>query len=75
MAFLTDDTRAARVPGWESGYLAKRIAARAALALSAVRERRALAALDADRLADLGIDARAAMREAKRPFWSVKARR
>lgn len=35
------------------------------------RQRRALGALDARRLADLGLDAHDARTEAERPFWDV----
>lgn len=42
---------------------------REALALS--RQRRQLAALDATRLADLGLSAQDARREAARPFWDA----
>jgi uncharacterized protein YjiS (DUF1127 family) len=35
------------------------------------RQRRALASLDADALADIGLSAAEARREAARPFWDV----
>lgn len=38
-------------------------------------ERRALAALDADRLTDIGVSRAAASDEARRPFWRLDARR
>lgn len=44
---------------------------RAALAL--IRERRALAALDEARLADIGITRAEAEAEARRPFWDAPA--
>ncbi len=42
--------------------------------IATARQRRALAALDAERLADLGIAPEAARREAKRPFWDLARR-
>ncbi|MEO1000877.1 MAG: DUF1127 domain-containing protein [Pseudomonadota bacterium] len=39
--------------------------------LRTARERRALARLDAARLADLGLTAREASAEARRPFWDL----
>ena len=39
--------------------------------LSVWSQRRALARLDADRLADLGIDPEEALREAKKPIWDA----
>ena len=44
-------------------------------AFQVARERRALAKLDADALADLGLSAAAAHREASRPFWDLPAGR
>lgn len=35
------------------------------------RQRRALAALDADALSDIGVTRRAAQKEAARPIWDV----
>lgn len=70
-------TRTARSPlpvSRDSGFLARKLVGRLTLGLSAARERRALRALDDARLTDIGVDARAALREAKRPFWSVRDR-
>ncbi|MEM6728506.1 MAG: DUF1127 domain-containing protein [Pseudomonadota bacterium] len=60
--------------------LRSRSAVRPASALGTVlnlmalaRSRNALAALDADRLADLGLTRDEAMEEAQRPFWDVPA--
>ena len=39
--------------------------------LSLYRQRRALAKLDATRLADIGLTAKEADAEARRPFWDV----
>ncbi len=44
-----------------------------ALALSTSRTRRALKALDADRLSDIGLSREDADREATRPVWDVPA--
>lgn len=41
----------------------------------AARERRALRSLGYSRLEDIGVDPKAADREASRPFWSVRKRR
>jgi uncharacterized protein YjiS (DUF1127 family) len=43
--------------------------------LQVSRERRALAALDADARSDLGLTESAAAREAARPFWNLPAGR
>lgn len=48
-----------------------RLSLRAALALW--RSRRALAALSADHLCDVGITAQEARQEAARPFWDAPA--
>lgn len=39
--------------------------------LSIYRQRRALAALDADQLRDLGLTREMAQTEASRPFWDI----
>lgn len=41
--------------------------------LSLARQRRALAGLDADRLADIGVTRQEALEEADRPVWDVPA--
>ena len=43
--------------------------------MSVFAERRRLASLDADRLADIGVSEGAAASEAARPFWDVTSRR
>ena len=43
--------------------------------LAAARERRALNRLSASQLDDLGINAKEAKAEARRPFWDVAPRR
>lgn len=67
MAFLTDATRA------NNGFSPAAIfgaAVRAANVWRAVaKERRALREMDGARLADLGLTADEADREARRPFW------
>ncbi|MDH3263381.1 MAG: DUF1127 domain-containing protein [Paracoccaceae bacterium] len=47
--------------------------ARISMALAALRQRRALAALPPERLRDIGISPEAARREAERPAWDVPA--
>jgi uncharacterized protein YjiS (DUF1127 family) len=50
-----------------------RLFARLRLALEARRERQALARLDADLLADLGLLPAQVEAESRRPFWDVPA--
>ncbi|TYO89582.1 hypothetical protein [Oceanicella actignis] len=62
-------------PGFSLSRGMRAALGRAALMLRLAAERRALARLDAARLADLGIDPEAARAEAARPFWDAPAGR
>lgn len=50
-------------------------AARVGLWLRVASERRRLASLSQDRLADIGLDCDGAWAEASRPFWDAPSRR
>ena len=68
MAFVTDTPLAHRYPAPSPKAVLNRLFTWSAVA----RERRALAEMDASRLADIGLTTKTARREAAKPFWLTR---
>jgi uncharacterized protein YjiS (DUF1127 family) len=69
MSSIQSSLRASRLPVAPAVLMHPLATLRSALALS--RQRRQLAALEPERLSDMGLSAEDARREASRPFWDA----